>query len=117
MSNKAHKGETEEIKKESPPDEEKAPEKSKKKKKRKVTSPEEKGTFFIWHWEVFWLTDLNKYKSYYLLLSCPPADPLPTNDVNSLETSHVEEEKDKVYHEYLAAQDHEGIHKYTNTKI
>lgn len=116
MSNKSHKGDTEkQIKKETPPDEEKAPENPRKKKKRKVTPSEQKqqkGFFFIWHCEVFWLTSLIKHISHYFFLFCPPADPSPTNDVNSLETSNVEEEENKLYQEYAAAHDHEGIHKY-----
>lgn len=53
------------------------------------------------------------YISWFLLT----ADSSPTSDANSFEASNVEEVEAKVYHEYSAAQNYEGINKYANTKI
>lgn len=54
---------------------------------------------------------------HYSFLLCSTAESLyestPSPNVNGLETGNVEEEENKVYKEYAAAQDHEGIHKYT----
>lgn len=47
----------------------------------------------------------------------PPEDTPPNVDVKVLETSNVQEFETKIYKEYAAAQDHEGIHKYTNVMI
>lgn len=66
----------------------------------------------MWHWDVFWLTTLFKHTSHYFFLSCSTADLSPNYDVNSLETTNVKEEENKVYQEYAAAQDYEGIYKY-----
>lgn len=47
----------------------------------------------------------------------PPVDSPPIGDVKGLETNNVQEFETKIYKEYAAAQDHEGIHKYTNVTI
>lgn len=47
----------------------------------------------------------------------PPDDSPPNGDVKGLETNDVQEFETKIYKEYAAAQDHEGIHKYTNVMI
>lgn len=47
----------------------------------------------------------------------PPDDSPPNGDDNGFETNNVQEFETKIYKEYAAAQDHEGIHKYTNVTI
>lgn len=56
------------------------------------------------------------YISLFFLF-CPSTDSSPGSDSNSFETNNIEEVEIKVYFEYSAAQDYEGIHKYANTKI
>lgn len=54
----------------------------------------------------------------YSFLSCLPAESpcesTPNNDVKESETSNVQQVETKIYKEYAAAKDQEGIHKYTN---
>lgn len=106
------KGETEEQNgKDTHSDEAKRNQAQKKKKNKKPSK--QKGTSFIWHWEIFWHI---KYRSHYCFLFCLPADSSPTSDSQICATSNVEQLETKLYHEYSAAQDYEGIDKYANTK-
>lgn len=66
------------------------------------------------------ITLANKTHPTHILLFLPilPADVSPPNgDDKGLGTNNVQEFEAKIYKEYAAAQDHEGIHKYTNVTI